>query len=239
MSSNKPIIELIDVWKKYSRNRIFHRSLREDLVNILQFKKNTNALALNEFWALKKTYLSINGGESIGFYGPNGAGKTTILKLIANITYPTQGSINVTGRVAPLLEIGAGFHQDLTGRENIFVNGAILGMKIQEIKNQINSIIDFSEVNNFIDMPVKKYSAGMYIRLAFSIAIHSQADIYLIDEIIAVGDEKFKRKCIKKIKELKTINKTLIMVSHDYPLIEKLVDRIVFFDKGEITNKTP
>ncbi|MDP8266594.1 MAG: ABC transporter ATP-binding protein [Candidatus Aceula meridiana] len=236
MSSNAPIIEFKNIWKKYSRSRIFHKSLREDIANIFQFKKNKD-LSSDEFWALKKINLTIAQGETLGFYGPNGAGKSTILKLIAGVTYPTKGTIKAEGRIAPLLEIGAGFHKDLTGRENIFINGAILGMKIPEIKNLLDLIIDFSEIQEFIDMPVKKYSSGMYLRLAFSIAIHSQADIYLIDEIIAVGDEDFKRKCLAKMNELKTKGKTLLLVTHDLSLMQQLADRIIFLNKSEISHQ--
>ena len=232
MSSNI-VIELKDVWKKYSLKERFHKSIREDLVNFL--KRKNKDLKKDEFWALKGINLRIKKGECIGLYGPNGAGKSTILKLIASVTYPTKGSVNVIGRVAPLIEIGAGFHMDLTGRENIFINGAILGMSIKEIKRKMNNIIDFSELREFIDMPVKKYSSGMYLRLGFSVAVHSDADILLIDEILAVGDENFKNKCIKKLKEIKKDNnRTMIIVSHNKTLMEQLVDRIIYIKKGEI-----
>ncbi len=232
MSSNI-VIELKDVWKKYSLKERFHKSIREDLVNFL--KRKNKDLKKDEFWALKGINLRIKKGECIGLYGPNGAGKSTILKLIASVTYPTKGSVNVIGRVAPLIEIGAGFHMDLTGRENIFINGAILGMSIKEIKRKLNDIIDFSELREFIDMPVKKYSSGMYLRLGFSVAVHSDADILLIDEILAVGDENFKNKCIKKLKEIKKDdNRTIIIVSHNKTLMEQLVDKIIYIKKGEI-----
>jgi len=227
------MIELIDVWKKYSLRETFHRSLREDMMNI--FKRNNKDIRKDEFWALKGINLSVKKGECIGLFGPNGAGKSTILKLIASVTYPTRGNVIVKGRVAPLIEVGAGFHMDLTGRENIFVNGAILGMKIKEVQESLNSIIDFSELGEFIDMPVKKYSSGMYLRLGFSIAIHSRADILLIDEIFAVGDENFQVKCIEKINDLKRMNRTIIMVSHNIKLMENLAERIVRINKGEIS----
>lgn len=226
------IIEFNDVWKKYSRREAFHKSLREDLANL--FKRDNRNLRKDEFWALKGVNLSIKKGECIGFYGPNGAGKSTILKLIASVTYPTRGEIIIRGKVAPLIEVGAGFHMDLTGRENIFINGAILGMRIKEIKEKIQEIIEFSELKEFIDMPVKKYSSGMYLRLGFSIAVHSSADILLIDEILAVGDEGFQGKCIEKIKELHRMGKTIIIVSHNIKLMESLVDQIVRIRAGEI-----
>ncbi len=237
MLSNSIII-LNDIWKKYSKEAIFHRSLREDLSNIFKkgFGKNSEQLKKNEFWALKGVSFEVKKGESIALYGPNGAGKSTILKLIANVTYPTKGEIKVYGRVAPLIEIGAGFHPDLTGRENIFINGAILGMKIDEIKKKMDSIIEFSELKDFIDMPVKKYSSGMYLRLGFSVAIHSDADIFLIDEILAVGDEKFKEKCLEKINILKGYNKTIVFVSHNKTMVESIADKIIFLEKGNIIN---
>ena len=232
--SGSAMIELKDVWKKYSKQNIFHRSLREDIVNLFKRRNNNGQLRENEFWALKSIDLRVKKGESIGIYGPNGAGKSTILKLIAKVTYPTKGEVIVRGRVAPLIEIGAGFHLDLTGRENIFVNGAILGMGIQEIKKKMDEIIAFSELEDFIDMPVKKYSSGMYLRLAFSIAVHSEADIFLIDEILAVGDEKFQRKCREKIKKLTSQNKTTIIVTHNIDAINQLCSRAISLEKGRI-----
>ncbi|MCD6566585.1 MAG: ABC transporter ATP-binding protein, partial [Bacteroidales bacterium] len=227
-------IKLDNLWKKYYRQNVFHRSLREDITNLIRPGKNNSKLSANEFWVLKGINLEVKSGESIGCYGPNGAGKSTILKLIANVTFPTKGSVTINGRVAPLIEIGAGFHKDLTGRENIYMNGAILGMKISEIKAKIDSIIAFSEIEEFIDMSVKKYSSGMYLRLGFSIAIHSEAEILLIDEILAVGDEAFKDKCIQKVMELKQSGKTMVIVTHNRKLMEKVADRVVFLKKGVI-----
>lgn len=228
--SSDILIELKDVWKKYSIRETFHRSLREDLVNL--FKWNNKDLKKNEFWALMGIDLAVRKGECIGLYGPNGAGKSTILKLIASVTYPTKGEVKVTGRVAPLIEIGAGFHMDLTGRENIFINGAILGMSIKEIRSKLTDIIEFSELGQFIDMPVKKYSSGMYLRLGFSVAVHSTADILLIDEILAVGDEDFQRKCIWKIKELMKEGRTIIIVSHNRAQMEILTGKILNINSG-------
>jgi len=227
------MIVLERVWKKYYRHQVFHRSLREDIVNLFK-RKQKQELKKNEFWALKGINFEIKKGECVGLYGPNGAGKSTILKLIAKVTYPTKGIINVNGRVAPLIEIGAGFHLDLTGRENIYINGAILGMRIKEIKRKIPQIVEFSELGEFIDMPVKKYSSGMYLRLGFAVAIHSEADIFLIDEILAVGDEAFQEKCLEKIKKLKKQGKTLLFVTHNRELMKKIADRVIFLKKGEI-----
>ncbi|WP_022670394.1 ABC transporter ATP-binding protein [Hippea alviniae] len=222
-------IKMKNVWKKYSKSATFHNSLREEIVKLFK-SKNKNELRQDEFWVLKDFNLTVKKGESIGFYGPNGSGKSTILKLIANVTYPDKGDIKINGKVAPLIEIGAGFHPDLTGRENILMNGAILGMSINEIKRKEKDIIAFSGIERFIDMPVKKYSSGMYLRLAFSIAIHSDADIFLFDEIIAVGDEEFRKRCNQKIYELRRKNKTLIVVSHNYNLLNDMVDEVLFIN---------
>ena len=234
MSSNHCLISLSKVWKKYSKEQLFHRSLRDDLVRVFRSESRHDGLAGNEFWALRDVSLSLKRGETVGLYGHNGAGKSTILKLIAGVTYPTDGTVLRNGSVAPLLEVGAGFHPDLTGRENIFMNGAILGMRIPEIRKKIDSIVEFSEMREFIDMPVKKYSSGMYLRLAFSIAIHSDADCYLIDEIIAVGDAGFQQKCLDKINDLKAANKTLLLVSHNLELMSQISDRILAVEKGVI-----
>ncbi len=224
-----------DVWKKYFKHNIFHRSLREDIANFFRMRKNTSDLKESEFWALKGISFEIKKGECVGLYGPNGAGKSTILKLIAKVTYPTKGNIKTEGRIAPLIEIGAGFHMDLTGRENIYINGTILGMTLNEIKKRIPQIIEFSELNDFIDMPVKKYSSGMYLRLGFSIAVHSEADVFLIDEILAVGDEAFRKKCLDKVETLKKQGKTILFVTHNKELMDKIADRVILLSEGKIT----
>lgn len=238
MSSDAIALEFQKVAKKYSKDAIFHRSIREDIATLFSLNGNSNTLTANEFWALQDVSFCIREAETIGLYGPNGAGKSTILKLIARVTYPTHGSIHVKGTVAPLIEIGAGFHPDLTGRENIFMNGTILGMRISEIRRDMDSIIAFSELEEFIDMPIKKYSSGMYLRLGFAIAMHSQADIYLIDEILAVGDESFQQKCLTKIDELKNAGRTLLVVSHSKELMEQVCDRILHISKGKIVNES-
>jgi ABC-type polysaccharide/polyol phosphate transport system ATPase subunit len=234
--SSDGIILFSDVWKKYSTRDIFHKSLREEISDIFK-REEREKLSDGEFWALKSINISITRGECVGLFGPNGAGKTTILKLIASVTYPNQGEVAVTGRVAPLISVGAGFHPDLTGRENIYTNGTIIGMSIKEIREKAESIIDFSEIEErFMDMPVKKYSNGMNARLGFSIAVHSSAEIILIDEILAVGDESFQVKCIDKIRDLKNNNKTVLIVSHNKKKMEELTDRILFIKSGEIIN---
>jgi len=230
------MIVLDGVYKKYYLHSVFHRSLREDIVNFFR-KNNESSLKKNEFWALQDVSFEVKKGECVGLYGPNGAGKSTIFKLIAKVTHPTKGSISVKGRVAPLIEIGAGFHKDLTGRENIYINGAILGMRIHEIKEKMSDIIEFSELGRFIDTPVKKYSSGMYLRLGFSIAIHSEADILLVDEILAVGDESFKEKCIDQIRHLRKLGRTVLFVTHDRLLMEKTADRVIMMEKGRTIDR--
>lgn len=232
------MIELVNVWKKYSTRDVFHRSLREDIMNTLA-KKERESLHEGEFWALRDINIHVKKGECLGIYGPNGSGKSTILKLIASVTFPTKGEVNVNGKIAPLIAVGAGFHHDLTGRENIYMNGTIIGMRIKEIESMIDSIIDFSEIDRkFLDMPIRKYSSGMHVRLGFSIAIHSSAEILLMDEILAVGDEYFQNKCIEKVKELNKNGKTIVIVSHDRRKVDELSDRIIFMDKGTISSQT-
>ncbi len=231
MSSN--IIEFHHVWKKYSKT-VSHRSLREDIMGLFAGHDKKSNLEKGEFWALQDIDLQIPRGQLINLSGPNGAGKSTILRLIANLNDPTRGDILVHGRVAPVIELGAGFHPDLSGFENIFVNGVILGMTIKEVKRKLRSIITFSEVEEFIHMPIKHYSSGMYVKLAFSIAIHSEADIYLFDEVIAVGDQAFQEKCISKILEMKQEQKTILFVSHNPYIKEKLSAATISLQKGKM-----
>ncbi|KWT89414.1 ABC transporter ATP-binding protein [Candidatus Magnetominusculus xianensis] len=225
MSSDEYTLKLDGVWKKYSTTDFFHKSIREEIVGLFNRKKD-DTLSKDEFWALRDINLEFKQGDVVGLYGTNGAGKTTILKIISSITYPTIGSITVNGTVAPLIEVGAGFHPDLTGRENIYVNGTIIGMQIKEIKEKMDNIIAFSELAAFIDMPVKKYSSGMYLRLGFAIAVNSSAGILLFDEIMSVSDGAFQQKCIDKIKELKRENRTIVMVSHNLSLLRETADKI-------------
>ncbi len=237
MSYDSYAIEFRDVWKRYSRDAVFHRSLREDMANMLRTIGRSRPIGANEFWALKNINFSVKEGETVGLVGRNGAGKSTVLKLIAGVTYPAEGQVVVRGRIAPLIEIGAGFHPDLTGKENIFMNGTILGMKIPQVRDKMASIIDFSELQDFINMPVRKYSSGMYLRLAFSIAIYSEADIYLIDEILTVGDDGFRKKCVDKILDLKKRGKSLLIVSHDHDLIGQVADKVLSLRAGELSNE--
>lgn len=186
------------------------------------------------FWALQDINLDIKRGESVGIMGPNGSGKSTLLKLIAGVSEPTRGTITTTGRIAPLIELGAGFHPELTGRENVYLNGVILGMSRSEVEAKFKTIINFSELSDFIDVPVKHYSTGMYLRLAFSVAIHTDPDIILLDEILAVGDEKFQAKCFKRLRSLQDQGKTIIYVSHDAKSIQDFCTRELFLNKSAL-----
>ncbi len=187
------------------------------------------------FWALKDINFTVEKGEAIGLIGANGAGKSTLLKILSRITPPTTGEISLTGKVASLLEVGTGFHPELTGRENIFLNGAILGMTRKEIAKKFDAIVSFSGIGDFIDTPVKRYSSGMYVRLAFSIAAHIEPDILLVDEVLAVGDAEFQKKCLGKMEEVTgKAGRTILFVSHNMGAIQKLCSKTVLLDKGRI-----
>ncbi|MBR6137610.1 MAG: ABC transporter ATP-binding protein [Bacilli bacterium] len=183
---------------------------------------------------LKDINLEVKQGESVALIGTNGSGKSTLLKLMTKIIYPNKGRITTVGKLTSLLELGAGFHDDFTGRENIYFNASIFGLTRKEIDSKINEIIEFSELKEFIDNPVRTYSSGMYMRLAFSVAINVQADILLIDEILAVGDHHFQEKCFKKLKELKAAGKTIVIVTHDMNQVRQFCDRAVWLYEGEV-----
>jgi lipopolysaccharide transport system ATP-binding protein len=185
-----------------------------------------------ELWALRDINFTVEQGEVLGIIGRNGAGKSTLLKILSRVTAPTSGRIRVKGRVASLLEVGTGFHPELTGRENIYLNGAILGMTRQEVTRKFDEIVDFAEVEKFIDTPVKRYSSGMYVRLAFAVAANLDADILLVDEVLAVGDAAFQRKCLSKISEIGIGGRTIFFVSHSMPAITSLCERVIWIEKG-------
>ena len=197
---------------------------------MLFWKRNQNEL----FHALKGVSMDIKKGETVALIGVNGSGKSTLLKLMTKIYYPTKGQIITHGKVTSLLELGAGFHQDFTGRENIYFNAAIFGLTKQEIDKRLDTIIEFSELGDFIDNPVRTYSSGMYMRLAFSIAINVDADILLIDEILAVGDQHFQEKCFAKLQELKESDKTIVIVTHSLDQVKSLCTRGIWIDEGKI-----
>lgn len=188
-----------------------------------------------EFWALKDLNFQIEEGDRVGIIGRNGAGKSTLLKILSRITEPTVGKIKIKGRVASLLEVGTGFHPELTGRENIFLNGAILGMSRSEIKKHFDAIVDFSEVEKFLDTPVKRFSSGMYVRLAFAVAAHLESEILIVDEVLAVGDAQFQKKCLGKMEDVSNNNgRTVIFVSHSMPTISSLCTKALLLSNGKI-----
>lgn len=187
-------------------------------------------------WALKDINFEVNQGDTVGIVGGNGAGKSTLLKILSRIIKPTTGKVVLAGRVGSLLEVGTGFHQDLTGRENVFLNGAVLGMERRETRKKFNEIVEFAELEKFIDTPVKFYSSGMYLRLAFSVAAHLNPDILIIDEILAVGDTPFQDKCLRKMKEVVSSGKTILFVSHSASMVEKICKTALYLKKGQIEN---
>lgn len=246
----RSIIEIKNLGKEYN---IIHTSgkyiaLRDILANIIKSpliflkrkaKKFIGLETKEEFWALKDVNIEINKGEVVGIIGRNGAGKSTLLKIISQITPPTTGEIILRGKVGSLLEVGTGFHPELTGRENILLNGAILGMKKEEIIRKFNEIVEFSGVEKFLDTPVKYYSSGMYVRLAFSVAAHMEPDILIIDEVLAVGDVEFQRKCLGKMDEVsKKEGRTILFVSHNMNAVEELCSRVILLDKGKIVKQS-
>lgn len=242
----KSIIEIKNIGKKYNitHQRGRYIALRDILTNILRspFKfakhKAKQIVGLEtkeEFWALKDVNLEIKKGEIIGIIGRNGAGKSTLLKILTKITPPTEGEIIMRGKVASLLEVGTGFHPELTGRENIFLNGAILGMAKKEIARKFDEIVAFSGIEKFLDTPVKYYSSGMYVRLAFSVAAHMEPDILLVDEVLAVGDAEFQKKCLGKMEEVtKGLGRTILFVSHNMAAIQRLCSKTILLEKGKM-----
>jgi ABC-type polysaccharide/polyol phosphate transport system ATPase subunit len=194
-----------------------------------------NRKSVEEFWALKDVSFEIKQGEAVGIIGRNGAGKSTLLKLLSRITEPTTGRIRLRGRVASLLEVGTGFHPELTGRENIFLNGAVLGMRREEIKKKFDEIVDFAEVEKFLDTPVKHYSSGMYMRLAFAVAAHLEPEILIVDEVLAVGDAQFQKKCLGKMQDVSQKDgRTVLFVSHNMSAIGELTQRCVYLEGGKV-----
>lgn len=187
-----------------------------------------------QFWALKDISFDVIKGTTLGLVGSNGSGKSTLLKTLARIYWPDQGEINYNGRMSALLEVGSGFHPELTGRENIYLNGSILGMKRKEIEARYEQIVEFSGVRDFIDQPVKNYSSGMYVRLGFSVAIHVQPDILVVDEVLAVGDAAFQKQCFERFKDLKKQGTTIILVTHDMQAVKKLCDQAAWINKGHL-----
>lgn len=212
-------------------------SSTKSIKKLLLHGKRTPKLYREEFWALKNVSLEIREGAIVGIIGRNGAGKSTLLKVLSRITEPTLGRIVIQGRVASLLEVGTGFHPELTGRENIYLNGAILGMSKREIRQKFDEIVDFAEVEKFLDTPVKRYSSGMYMRLAFSVAAHLEPEVLFVDEVLSVGDAKFQKKCLGKLGEVAKGGRTTLFVSHNLLAVEHLCDQVVWMNNGEIAGR--
>ena len=235
------VISVENLGKKYiishkgSANTTFREMLTENAKKILKGKLFKNS-SKEEFWALRNVSFKINQGERVGIIGRNGAGKTTLLKLLSRITEPSEGRIKIKGRVASLLEVGTGFHPELTGRENIYLNGAVLGMTRSEIKKKFDDIVDFSGVEKFLDTPVKRFSSGMYVRLAFAVAAHLEPDILLVDEVLAVGDVEFQKKSLGKMEEVSTNEgRTVLFVSHNLGAVSRLCNYCIWINSGKIS----
>ncbi len=221
------LVRVTDVSKRFVIRK--DKSLKERVVNFGRSNKHKD-----DFWALRDVSFSIEAGTTIGLLGANGSGKSTLLKVIGGIIDPTEGYVERRGRLAALLELGAGFHPDLTGRENVYLNASILGLSRKQTDEYFASILEFSEIGDFIDTQVKFYSSGMYVRLAFSIAVHVDPDVLLVDEVLAVGDEPFQKKCMTKIKEFQREGRTIILVSHAAEQVSDLCDRVVVLSRGSV-----
>jgi lipopolysaccharide transport system ATP-binding protein len=228
----KTILEVQNVSKKFliGSNQQPYLSFRDRIQDVFSLTKTRK----QEFWALKDLSFKIEQGDSVGIIGKNGAGKSTLLKILSRITPPTKGRIKIRGRIASLLEVGTGFHQELTGRENIFMNGSILGMKNAEIKARFDEIVAFSGTELFLDTPLKHYSSGMQLRLAFAVAAHLEPEVLIIDEVLAVGDQEFQKKCISKMKDVRQEGKTLLFVSHNLSMLKTLCGKGLLLKAGEL-----
>ncbi|OFX56511.1 MAG: hypothetical protein A2046_14210 [Bacteroidetes bacterium GWA2_30_7] len=227
------VIKVKNVSKKYKIGKNVSGSLRETLVNWWGLSKSKTKSDLEEFWALKDISFEVKQGEVLGIIGKNGAGKSTLLKILSRITEPSTGIITIIGRVSSLLEVGTGFHPELTGRENIFLNGTILGMTRKEVKSKFEEIVDFSGVEKFIDTPIKHYSSGMQLRLAFSVAAFLEPEILIIDEVLTVGDAEFQKKCMGKMNDVRKSGRTILFVSHSMTAIQSLCSKIIFLENGK------
>ncbi len=235
------IITMENLSKRYRLSRLGSKSIREELARVgrrlLHRSPNREGAGEDEFYALRNISLEVEQGETVGFIGPNGSGKSTILKLLARIIYPTSGKLAVHGSVASLIEVGAGFHPELTGRENLYLYGSIMGMRRSEVREKFDRIVDFAELHQFIDIPVKRYSSGMYVRLGFAVAAHINPHLLLVDEVLAVGDAAFQSKCQQRIEELRRNGMTIVFVSHDMAAVERLCNRAFFLYQGEIRSE--
>lgn len=233
----KPIISVEGLGKSYTirhEGQTHYKSLREEIFKLPSRLLRRGGQSREEFWALRDVSFDIMPGDRVGIIGRNGAGKSTLLKLLSRITEPTTGRIILRGRVASLLEVGTGFHPELTGRENIYLNGAILGMSRAEVRRKFDEIVDFAGVEKFLDTPVKRYSSGMYVRLAFAVAAHLEPEILIVDEVLAVGDMDFQKKCLGKMEDIGNEGRTLLFVCHQMPMIESLCQRCLLMEGGRL-----
>ena len=231
------VIKIEGISKRYKKGVRNSRSLKQDILNWWSNKKPTGTQSDDYIWALKDVSFEVKQGDVLGFLGNNGAGKSTLLKIISRIVKPTEGSVKGIGRVGSLLEVGTGFHGELTGRENIFLNGTILGMSKQEVKSKFDEIVDFSGIGAFLDTPVKRYSSGMYMRLAFAVAVHLDSEILILDEVLAVGDRDFQQKCLNKIRDVATQEgRTIMFVSHNIQAVRDLCNKGLFLSEGRVEN---
>ncbi|MCC6600190.1 MAG: ABC transporter ATP-binding protein, partial [Crocinitomicaceae bacterium] len=234
------MIKVENLGKSYflrHRQPVRYVALRDVIVNStknLLKPSSQKKTAFEEFWALRDVSFEVNAGDRLGIIGRNGAGKSTLLKILSRIVEPTKGRVTIGGKVASLLEVGTGFHPELTGRENIFLNGAILGMRRSEIKNKLDEIVAFAEVEKFLDTPVKRYSSGMYVRLAFAVAAHLEPEILVVDEVLAVGDASFQKKCIGRMQEVAGEGRTVLFVSHNMDSVQRLCNKGMLLNKGNL-----
>ena len=252
MGESESIIRVEGLGKKYvidhqQEGRGRYQSLRDTLMNGMRAAgrrlrrpfARTERREREEFWALKDVSFEVKRGEVVGIIGRNGAGKSTLLKILSRITEPTKGRVTLHGRVASLLEVGTGFHPELTGRENVYLNGAILGMSRAEIKKKFDEIVAFAEVEKFLDTPVKRYSSGMYMRLAFAVAAHLEPEILVVDEVLAVGDAEFQRKCLRKMEDVARGGRTVLFVSHNFAAVQALCNRVCCLCQGLLVGAGP
>src|SRR5713226_6449515 len=236
MTMTDTVLDVQRIFKKFRRGELYDslRDLVPALARRLVRRERIRQFDQREFWALEDVSFNVRRGEAFGIIGGNGAGKSTILKLLTGIMRPTKGSIRVAGRISALIEVSAGFHPDLTGRENIYLNGAILGMKRDEIRQRFDAIVDFSGLEEFIDTPVKRYSSGMFARLGFSVAAHVDPDILLVDEVLSVGDYLFQRKCVERMHSVIASGATVVFVSHNLREVANLCKRSLLLERGAV-----
>ncbi len=246
MSSNgKPVVSMDRVWKRYRlgarrKGYVKRRTLAGEIsLSLERAGLRKKAEPMKHLWALADASFEINQGESVGIIGPNGSGKSTALKLISKITLPWSGTVRTRGRVGSLIEIKSGIHPELTGRENIFLYGSILGLSRKDIRARFDDIVDFAELGRFIDTPTKRYSSGMEVRLGFSVAVHLEPDVLLVDEVLAVGDESFQRRCLKRMDELRANGQTLLFVSHILSDVRRLCPRVIYLDRAMVRADGP